>query len=263
MTIIPLKWIRAEVMRAKRAYGKVWKSGVSRTARLAFTERTRSKISTGKFQKCFQYKDMIVPNSKDYFDNERKRINEPPVRLLGITTDCFVYYGWLHQFITQHIRREEDLGWSYSGACRDFKPFIIRTVNEGKKELLFVAVKRHGRRLLVQSIARDFLQYTSEDTAITWAEMNPFARHEQFLSNEFPTDFTFESCNNLLYRIFVMGHSTSKTKILELKVSIDKHKNLIPFITKVVLDVDPLVHVPMFGSTLIAAHDFKIGNMTE
>lgn len=65
------------------------------------------------------------------------------------------------------------------------------------------------------------------------------------------SDFTFESCNNLQYRIFVMGHSTTNTKyrgifccfqhikftqfcrILELKVSVDKERNLIPFITNV------------------------------
>ncbi|KAL6732951.1 hypothetical protein Aduo_003654 [Ancylostoma duodenale] len=216
-----------------------------------------------KVQQCFKTPGMIVANSDDYFDDARQRVDEPPVRLLGITADCFVYYGWLHQFVTQEIKKDEDLGWGYSRACKDFKPFIIRTVNEGKKELLFIAVKRYGRRLLVQSIARNFLRFSSQETAIAWMEMNPLARHEQFLSNEFPVDFTFESCNNLLYRVFVMGHSSTKTRILELKVSIDKNKNFIPFITKVVLDVDPLVHAPIYGSTFIASHDFKVGNTTE
>ncbi|VDP37034.1 unnamed protein product [Heligmosomoides polygyrus] len=87
--------------------------------------------------------------------------------------------------------------------------------------------------------------------------MNARARHEQFLSNEFPKDFTFQSINNLLYRIFILGYSSTTTKIMELKVSIDDNDNLIPFITKNILNVDPVALPPMFGSTMIATHTLR------
>lgn len=72
-----------------------------------------------------------------------------------------------------------------------------------------------------------------------WMQMNARARHEQFLSNEFPkgeqrsanyasalltlqplSDFTFQSINNLLYRIFILGYSSTTTKLVPCRVYI-------------------------------------------
>lgn len=179
------------------------------------------------------------------------------MRVTGITPECNVYYGWLHQLVklTPTVSTFKSDKHRAKKDCSDFYPYIIRT--EGKKTLLMVATKRYGRRMLVQSMAKAYTNLNSAEGTVMWMQMNARARHEQFLSNEFPKDFTFQSINNLLYRIFILGYSSTTTKIMELKVSIDDNDNLIPFITKNILNVDPVALPPMFGSTMIATHTLR------
>ncbi|CAJ0595352.1 unnamed protein product, partial [Cylicocyclus nassatus] len=230
-------------------------------SREAFKRREHSAVTPEKIQTCFKQEQFIHANHEDYFNSTRKRVNEAPVRVLGIATDCVVYFGWLHLIRTSKASRNVFVE-GYKDACIGFKPFILRSTNDGKKELLFVAVKRSGRRMLVQSIASSLT--VSEKPAsmlggMMLMLMNPYSRHEQFLSNEFPPDFTYIACTNLLFNIYIMGYSSAKTRLLELKIGIDKYRNLVPFITTNVIEVDPLIHPPIFGADLVPAYDFKWG----
>uniref|UniRef100_A0A0N4XA11 Cytochrome P450 n=1 Tax=Haemonchus placei TaxID=6290 RepID=A0A0N4XA11_HAEPC len=55
---------------------------------------------------------------------------------------------------------------------------------------------------------------SSENASLMWMQMNPRAKHEQFLSNEFPPDFTFDYMNNLLHRIFILGRTSTGTRFV-------------------------------------------------
>ncbi|KAK6052518.1 hypothetical protein COOONC_09977 [Cooperia oncophora] len=102
--------------------------------------------------------------------------------------------------------------------------------------------------------SRKGYMHGSQDAGVMWSQMNPRARQEQFLTNEFPQDFTFDTMSNLMYRIFILGRSSKGSRILEMKVFIDEHENMFPFITSQVLHVDPLVHAPIHGVEIIATH---------
>ncbi|KAK5971640.1 hypothetical protein GCK32_012457, partial [Trichostrongylus colubriformis] len=219
-------------------------------------------VTLEDFLRCFNDPNMIKPHTTNYFEYKRVRKDEPAMRVIGITPDCFVYYGWLHDIVNpnaeaKHLRttRQEDL----SGQCADFYPFIIRT--EGKKEQLIIGVKRAGRRMLVQSLGKkDLVVLESDKGVLVWSEINPKSKHEQFLSNEFPPDFTFDTFKNLLYRIFLLGRSSKGARILELKVFMDDNKNIFPFITSRVLHVDPILHAPLHGVALVATHNIHYMN---
>ncbi|KJH49912.1 hypothetical protein DICVIV_03942 [Dictyocaulus viviparus] len=177
--------------------------------------------------------------------------------LIGVTPHCFVYYGWLHELVTVPSI-DMQLRSKTKDGCRNFKPFIIRT--EGLRFLLLIVAKRHGRKILVQSIAKKKYLSSSNQSSVIWMRFDPYLRHMQFLSNQFPVGFVFQMLQNLNYRIYVLGYTSSNTVILELKIHIDSNYNLVPFITKNVLIVDPVIHAPIYGSWIIPAHEFKRGN---
>ncbi|KAJ1373355.1 hypothetical protein KIN20_035730 [Parelaphostrongylus tenuis] len=98
--------------------------------------------------------------------------------------------------------------------------------------------------------------------SLLWMSFNASARHEQYLSNQFPREFVFQMLQNWDYRIFIFGYSRSWTHILELKIFVDNNDNLIPFITKKVVVVDPILHAPIYSSAIVPASDFIHGDKT-
>ncbi|WKX89380.1 hypothetical protein Q1695_008771 [Nippostrongylus brasiliensis] len=209
------------------------------------------------FRKCWTDGDMVKPVQADYFQPHRVRVKETAMRVVGITPDCFVYFGWLHQIMSGKSHKA-DIGRGIAlehNLCEETKPFLVRT--EGVKKLLFVGVKRFGRRVLVQSLTRYNSILNSSHGSLIWIKMNPRARQEQFISNEFPPGFVMQAMNNLLYRIFIAGYTLSSVKLLELKIFIDKNGNLIPLITSKEHEIDPVIHAPIYGMHMVAAHDIR------
>ncbi|XGW21321.1 hypothetical protein V3C99_004349 [Haemonchus contortus] len=221
----------------------------------------RQGRAKSEFKACFN-DEMLKPISPSYFNMSKVRHKTtervPPVRVLGITPDCYVYYGWLQHLknLDSKVDRIVNHGMKFGIECADFHPYIITT--EGEKYQLLIGVRRAGRRMLVQSIARKYPLLSSENASVMWMQMNPRARHEQFLSNEFPPDFTFDYMNNLLHRIFILGRTSTGTRLLELKIHVDRNNNLFPFITSQILQMDPLLHAPFHGIAMVATHNLDI-----
>ncbi|KHJ97758.1 hypothetical protein OESDEN_02264 [Oesophagostomum dentatum] len=108
---------------------------------------------------------MVVVTNTSYFEEDTTHVNDHPVRVLGLTKNCLVYFGWLHEIYTSIVKKPLSLRRGFTDACTDLTPFIIRTENDNKKQLLFLALKRYGRRIMVQSIARVSITETAGDLA--------------------------------------------------------------------------------------------------
>ncbi|WKY02615.1 hypothetical protein Q1695_016129 [Nippostrongylus brasiliensis] len=91
-------------------------------------------------------------------------------------------------------------------------------------DLLLIGLKRYGRRIMVQSLIKksDYSDQINSKlverakNGVFWLQMDPLARHLQFLTNEFDRDFNYIGAFDIRGKVIIYGHVESRIRFYEL-----------------------------------------------